>query len=111
MLKERTEEMESNSALYAPCPSLPNVQEMVRTDPFQVPEKYIRNETDITKDADLCPHLSSEVPIIDLSLLSKGHKEELTKLDQACKEWGFFQVFHQTPLCAAHKSLNDFNLT
>ncbi|KAM5560169.1 protein SRG1-like [Rosa sericea] len=99
--------MESNSALYAPCPSLPNVQEMVRTDPFQVPEKYIRNETDITKDADLCPHLSSEVPIIDLSLLSKGHKEELTKLDQACKEWGFFQVVNHGVATEVTKGLQE----
>ncbi|EXC14805.1 Protein SRG1 [Morus notabilis] len=37
-------------------------------------------------------HLSSEVPVINLSLLSKGNKEELMKLDLACKEWGFFQA-------------------
>lgn len=102
--------MGSKSGLYAPCPPLPNVQELVRTDPFQVPETYIRKEEDIAKDADLCPHLSSEVPIIDFSLLSKGHKEELKKLDQACKEWGFFQVFHQAPSMQYLKSSKNFKL-
>ncbi|KAL2336583.1 hypothetical protein Fmac_011029 [Flemingia macrophylla] len=38
------------------------------------------------------PHLSSEVPVIDLALLSNGNKMELLKLDVACKEWGFFQI-------------------
>jgi hypothetical protein len=46
------------------------------------------------KEAHICHHLSSEIPIIDFSLLSKGHQEELNKLDLACREWGFFQVIH-----------------
>ncbi|CAB4284548.1 unnamed protein product [Prunus armeniaca] len=68
---------------------VPNVQELVKSDPSQVPEKFliIRNEEDEPRN-----DLSSRIPIIDLSLLSRGHKEELDKLDQACKEWGFFQV-------------------
>ncbi|KAH0995425.1 hypothetical protein GBA52_019289 [Prunus armeniaca] len=67
---------------------VPNVQELVKSDPSQVPEKFliIRNEEDEPRN-----DLSSRIPIIDLSLLSRGHKEELDKLDQACKEWGFFQ--------------------
>ncbi|KAL6277953.1 hypothetical protein ACE6H2_021554 [Prunus campanulata] len=73
----------------------PNVQEIVRSDPSQIPENFlvIRNEEKgkSNNTADTC-HLSSEIPIVDLSLLSRGHKEELNKLDQACKEWGFFQV-------------------
>ncbi|XP_021825497.1 protein SRG1-like isoform X2 [Prunus avium] len=72
----------------------PNVQELVRSDPSQIPENFlvIRNEEKgkSNNTADTC-HLSSEIPIVDLSLLSRGHKEELNKLDQACKEWGFFQ--------------------
>lgn len=73
---------------------VPNVQEMVRNDPLQVPKRYIRNEEDMPKEAHICHHLSSEIPIIDFSLLSKGYEEELNKLDLACKEWGFFQVIH-----------------
>ncbi|XP_039047632.1 protein SRG1-like isoform X1 [Hibiscus syriacus] len=37
-------------------------------------------------------HLSSLIPVVDLSLLLMGNKEELKKLDLACQEWGFFQV-------------------
>ncbi|KAL6138756.1 hypothetical protein ACLB2K_064035 [Fragaria x ananassa] len=99
--------MESKSALYAPSEPLPNVQEMVKTDPSQVPANYIRNETDISNDAAFCPHLSSEAPIIDLSLLSKGHQEELTKLDQACKEWGFFLVVNHGVATEVTKGLKE----
>ena len=69
--------------------SLPvdSVQEIVRNDPMNIPERYVRS----SKDAVL-PHLSSEIPIIDLSLLAKGDDNELRKLDMACTEWGFFQV-------------------
>lgn len=72
----------------------PNVQEMVRSDPLQVPETFLvsRKEEDEPKSTADAFDLSSKIPILDLSLLSSGHKEELNKLDQACKEWGFFQV-------------------
>ncbi|CAN6581270.1 unnamed protein product [Malus baccata var. baccata] len=71
-----------------------NVQEIVRCNPLQVPEKFLvsRREEDEPKSTADAFDLSSRIPIIDLSLLSRGHKEELNKLDQACKEWGFFQV-------------------
>ncbi|XP_062005302.1 protein SRG1-like [Rosa rugosa] len=77
----------------SPLP-VPNVQELVRNDPLQVPKRYIRNEEDMPKEADLCHHLSSEIPIIDVSLLSKGDNEELRKFDLACKEWGFFVMIN-----------------
>ncbi|XP_062022637.1 protein SRG1-like [Rosa rugosa] len=72
----------------------PNVQDMVRSDPFHIPDSFlaIRNEEDEPKSADASRDLCSEIPIIDFTLLSKGQKEELNKLDLACKEWGFFQV-------------------
>ncbi|KAF7815196.1 protein SRG1-like [Senna tora] len=38
------------------------------------------------------PSLSSDIPIIDLALLSLENQEELFKLDAACKNWGFFQL-------------------
>ncbi|OMO97241.1 Oxoglutarate/iron-dependent dioxygenase [Corchorus olitorius] len=76
---------------YVPSIPVPNVQELVRKDPLQVPHRYVRDMEDRPKDTDMS-HLSSLVPIIDLSLLLMGNKDELNKLDLACQEWGFFQV-------------------
>lgn len=84
-------EQEDDVPTYAPSLQVPSVQEMVMKDPLQVPERYIRNEEEMQKKLDTS-HLSSQVPIIDLSLLSKGDEEELVKVDLACKEWGFFKV-------------------
>ncbi|KAL6336673.1 hypothetical protein AAG906_035987 [Vitis piasezkii] len=86
------EAVEGEDALtYAGSLPVPNVQEMERSNPMQVPERYIRNQEDMPKTTDAI-HLSCEIPVIDLSLLSNGHKEELKKLELACEEWGFFQV-------------------
>ncbi|XP_014523727.2 protein SRG1-like [Vigna radiata var. radiata] len=76
---------------FAPSMPVPNVQEMVRNNPLQVPERYVRSNEELEKIKHM-PHLSSEVPVIDLALLSCGNKDELFKLDVACKEWGFFQI-------------------
>ncbi|CAJ1800180.1 unnamed protein product [Sphenostylis stenocarpa] len=76
---------------FAPSMPVPNVQEMVRNNPLTVPERYIRSQEELEKINHI-PHLSSEVPVIDFALLSCGNKEELLKLDVACKEWGFFQI-------------------
>ncbi|KAH7553718.1 hypothetical protein ACOSP7_029455 [Xanthoceras sorbifolium] len=77
---------------YAPSLPVPNVQELVKKEPLQIPDRYVRDQDDRPQMNDDMSCLSSEIPIIDLSLLSKGDKEELSKLDLACKEWGFFQV-------------------
>ncbi|KAL5728080.1 hypothetical protein ACHQM5_001203 [Ranunculus cassubicifolius] len=74
--------------------SLPvdNVQEMVKRNPSCVLERYILDHND---RPNLSPtHASSDVPIIDLSLLSNGDEEELKKLDRACIDWGFFQLIN-----------------
>ncbi|XWS59841.1 hypothetical protein CRYUN_Cryun08bG0156600 [Craigia yunnanensis] len=76
---------------YAPSIPVPNVQELVRKDPFQVPQRYVRDLENRPKDTDMS-HLSSLIPVIDLSLLLMGNEEELNKLDLACQRWGFFQV-------------------
>ncbi|KAJ1402615.1 Oxoglutarate/iron-dependent dioxygenase [Sesbania bispinosa] len=74
---------------FAPSlPAVPNVQEMVRKNPSQVPQRYIRSQEEMEN---VMPNLSSEIPVIDLTLLSYGNTEELLKLDIACKKWGFFQ--------------------
>ncbi|WOL08408.1 protein SRG1-like [Canna indica] len=72
---------------------VPSVQDIVRTDPICVPERYIRNSVDRPTCAKTCS-LLSEIPVIDFSLLSEGHDGEQRKLDLACKEWGFFQIVH-----------------
>lgn len=77
---------------YASHVPVPNVQETVRNNPLKVPERYVRSEEEIQKVLYM-PQLSSQVPIIDFTLLSHGNKDEILKLDIACKEWGFFQVY------------------
>ncbi|XP_057434353.1 oxoglutarate-dependent flavonoid 7-O-demethylase 1-like isoform X2 [Lotus japonicus] len=83
--------MEEESPSLAPSLPVPNVQEMVKNNQLQIPERYIRSPQEIEK-VNYLPHLSSDIPIIDLTLLSNGDTEELSKLDIACKEWGFFQI-------------------
>lgn len=84
-------EMEEASTFTPSIPVPNNVQEMVRNNPLHVPKRYVRSQEELEK-SNYMPHLSSQIPVIDLALLSNGNKEELFKLDIACKEWGFFQV-------------------
>ncbi|KAL6146021.1 PREDICTED: protein SRG1-like [Fragaria vesca subsp. vesca] len=53
---------------------------MVRTDPFQVPERYIRDEKDVANDADLCSQLSDPLRFPPLIFLSTqmGTKRSFT---------------------------------
>ncbi|KAK3034257.1 hypothetical protein RJ639_032192 [Escallonia herrerae] len=67
------------------------IQEIIRRNPSCIPERYLRSEEDKAKDVDMSA-LAADIPVLDLSLLSNGSKEELQKLDNACKDWGFFQV-------------------
>lgn len=76
---------------FASSTLAPNVQELVRNDPLRVPKRFVKNEEEMEK-VNYMPHLSSQIPLIDMALLSCGNKEELLKLDIACKEWGFFQI-------------------
>ncbi|XP_050382200.1 protein SRG1-like [Argentina anserina] len=75
-----------------------NVQELARSNPLKIPEKFfLKNidEQDMPEStlANTSHDFSfDDIPIIDFSLLSSGHEEELKKLDLACKEWGFFQL-------------------
>jgi hypothetical protein len=70
---------------------VPSVQEMVRKDSQCVPERYIQEHKDRPVETEMCP-TSSEIPVINFSLLVNGDEDERRKLDLACKEWGFFQV-------------------
>ncbi|KAG6760195.1 hypothetical protein POTOM_036698 [Populus tomentosa] len=70
---------------------VPSVQEMVRKDSRCVPERYIQEHKDRPIEPEMCPN-SSEIPVINFSLLVNGDEDERRKLDLACKEWGFFQI-------------------
>ena len=50
---------------YAPSLPVQNVQEMVRRDPLQLPERYTRNHEEMQNSIDYY-HLSFEIPVIDL---------------------------------------------
>ncbi|KAM7468056.1 hypothetical protein LguiB_015618 [Lonicera macranthoides] len=78
---------------YAFSLLVPNVQEIVREEPLNVSQRYIRDQEKMLKSTDKI-HLSSEIPVNDLSMLSNANKEELKKLYLACKDWGFFQVIN-----------------
>ncbi|KAK3034255.1 hypothetical protein RJ639_032190 [Escallonia herrerae] len=67
------------------------IQEIIRRNPSCIPERYLRREEDKAKDVDMTA-LAADIPVFDLTLLSNGNKEELQKLDNACKDWDFFQV-------------------
>ncbi|KAI4357400.1 hypothetical protein L6164_001349 [Bauhinia variegata] len=75
---------------------VPSVQELAKEPLIRVPDRYVRTdlEPSIVSDASSLP----QVPVIDLSkLLSEDedlHEHELQKLDDACKEWGFFQLLN-----------------
>jgi hypothetical protein len=82
---------------------------MVKKNPLQVPERYVRNKDEMEK-INYMPQLSSKIPSIDLTLLSNGNIEELMKLDIACKEWGFFQVILQLYRIVSYKEMHNINM-
>ncbi|XP_038688610.1 protein SRG1-like [Tripterygium wilfordii] len=96
---------------YALSIPVPNVQELARNDPLQVPDRYVQKQEDRPQEIDFC-YLSSDIPVIDLSLLSNGDEEQLKKLDKACKEWGFFQVVNhgvdKEVLCSMKGAASEF---
>lgn len=79
------------------APTFPYIQESVKNDPFKVPQRYTRSEEVIQKSLSM-PQLTSHLPVIDFALLLDRNKDELSKLDIACKEWGFFQVHNSDQL-------------
>ncbi|KAG8380738.1 hypothetical protein BUALT_Bualt06G0047300 [Buddleja alternifolia] len=76
---------------YGSSLPVPSVQEIVRNDAQNIPERYVKNLEDRSKSSDICP-VSNDIPIIDVFLLANGDEDERQKLDIACQEWGFFQI-------------------
>jgi len=69
---------------------VPSVQELAKQPNIEVPEQYLQPNQDpiaVSNTSSL-----QQVPVIDLSKLLCEDATEQEKLDQACKEWGFFQV-------------------
>ncbi|KAK4431186.1 putative 2-oxoglutarate-dependent dioxygenase [Sesamum alatum] len=63
------------------APPLLSVQEIVRSDTENVPERYIRNPGNRPKSSDISLVPDKELPVIDFSLLAKGDEDERRKLD------------------------------
>ena len=76
-----------------------DVQELIKSKPNKVPERFIRDANERGGLVSLKTHLHQPIPVIDLSKLSKPHTNddfvfEILKLSQACEDWGFFQVIY-----------------
>ncbi|PON61012.1 Oxoglutarate/iron-dependent dioxygenase [Trema orientale] len=71
---------------------VPSVQEIVRNDSQNVPERFVKDHEDRPTEDSFFHSDFPNIPIIDFSLLIKGDAEQLNKLDFACKELGFFQI-------------------
>lgn len=69
---------------------VPSVQELVKQSITNVPERYLHPNQDAITVSNT--NSSPQVPVIDLTKLLSNHETELQNFDQACREWGFFQV-------------------
>ena len=84
--------METKAISFGRSLAVPFVQELAKKGLTSVPPRYVHHDQDPPIiSLDFC---SPQVPVIDMQrLLSEDFTDsELQKLDQACREWGFFQV-------------------
>lgn len=77
-----------------------DVQELRKSKSSYVPERFIRDMKERPKfDKDIVSS-TNNIPVVDLSKLFKGNKDEflneILKLTVSCQEWGFFQVLDLT---------------
>lgn len=76
--------------------SLPveNVQNLASNYIKEIPQRYIRPEIEVDE---ISVDDSLHIPVIDMDNLTtnySSYENEMMKLHQACKDWGFFQVKH-----------------
>ncbi|KAK4477875.1 hypothetical protein RD792_017140 [Penstemon davidsonii] len=76
-----------------------DVQELRKKKSSKIPERFIRDKTERPKlNNSINLSQFDNIPIIDLSKLFKGSKNEfcseIHKLMTSCEEWGFFQVIN-----------------
>ncbi|KAK4859075.1 hypothetical protein QYF36_026404 [Acer negundo] len=86
--------METKAISFGRTLAVPFVQELAKKGLTSVPPRYVHHDQDppiISLDS-----CSPQVPVIDMQrLLSEDFMDsELQKLDQACREWGFFQLIN-----------------
>ncbi|XVE53011.1 hypothetical protein DITRI_Ditri02bG0170400 [Diplodiscus trichospermus] len=98
--------MESKAINFRSSLPVPCVQELAK-ELTTIPSRYIRSDlehllSDVA-DAGSMP----QIPVIDLErLISEDTADsELTKLDFACKEWGFFQLVNHGVSCSLVEKL------
>ncbi|KAK0579135.1 hypothetical protein LWI29_021581 [Acer saccharum] len=82
--------------------AVPFVQELAKKGLTSVPPRYVHHDQDppiISLDS-----CSPQVPVIDMQrlLFEDFMDSELQKLDQACREWGFFQYLSFSTLWSLH---------
>ncbi|KAK0580093.1 hypothetical protein LWI29_036172 [Acer saccharum] len=86
--------METKAISLGRTLAVPFVQELVKKPLTSVPPRYVHPvQVPLIISLDSC---SPQVPVIDMQrLLSEDFMDtELQKLDQACREWGFFQLIN-----------------
>ncbi|GAB2299061.1 hypothetical protein Dimus_033134 [Dionaea muscipula] len=84
---------------------VPFVQELAKAPLTQLPARYVRTDLpdlqlnpsiNYSDDGGVGTDSKLEVPVINHKLLTSpnvlGFDDEVTRLDQACREWGFFQL-------------------
>ncbi|XP_059630429.1 protein SRG1-like [Cornus florida] len=87
----------------APAPLSPikvgqidDVQELRKAKSVAIPQRFVRDMAE--RPTLTAASSSSNIPVIDVSKLIKGSKDEfhseILKLSTSCKEWGFFQVIN-----------------
>ncbi|KAK2642684.1 hypothetical protein Ddye_024447 [Dipteronia dyeriana] len=86
--------METKAISLGRSLSVPFVQELAKKGLISVPPRYVHTDQDppiISLDSS-----SPQVPVIDMQrlLYEDFMDSELQKLDQACREWGFFQLIN-----------------
>ncbi|KAL2470343.1 2-oxoglutarate (2OG) and Fe(II)-dependent oxygenase superfamily protein [Abeliophyllum distichum] len=75
-----------------------DVQELRKSKSSYIPERFIRETTERPKFDKSIVCSTKNIPVIDLSKLFTGNKDEflneILKLTVSCQEWGFFQVIN-----------------
>ncbi|KAK6913795.1 Non-hem dioxygenase N-terminal domain [Dillenia turbinata] len=70
-----------------------DVQELRKAKTMAIPARFVRNMAERPTMGSTIPS-SMDIPVIDMSNLLKGSRNEVLKLAASCEEWGFFQVIN-----------------
>ncbi|KAK6930131.1 Non-hem dioxygenase N-terminal domain [Dillenia turbinata] len=70
-----------------------DVQDLRKAKTMAIPARFVRDMTERPTMDSAIPS-SVEIPVIDMSNLLKGNRNEVLNLGASCEEWGFFQVIN-----------------